>query len=312
MSEELVERFGFLPYDWVLEISGVKIEPLPDYATRRGHIEELRHKSGFVFPPPIQEVSENLLTGEKRVIPKSDRPAHLWRLGASHVLRLTGNYASGRSGYGADAFIMHLLAYLCGVRLQFEDWWLDLRVPVDAQATHHVADVMPGVAAHFVERALATWLQWGEPMRTHFTSLLYVHSRVPSYEWPWERLFFEYAVTDGLWSIANDLRWLLVKYRQPGKRLSHGERIDVLCKEFGLFENRDLVKEIVKLRNELVHMALWDNSMPGAGGSTGSFLAPDHLRRLNQRLIPALLAYRNTYTTTNWASFSSWTFDAGP
>jgi len=321
LSGGRTERFGFLPYRRVLELPGVKVEPLPDYAARWARIEAMRHQSGYLYPPTKKRWSGDPFTGKWSEVPNSVRPAHLWKfeevepslLGGSHVLTVEGKYAEGRPRYGADAFIVHLLAYLFGVRLQFDGWWFDRRIPTQLGLANDLTETPSQTAADFIEHALATWTQWSDAMRTDFTTLLFVHSRATLYEWPWERLFFEYAVTDALWSIANDLSWLTARHSPPGwKRIPHHQRINVLCVEFELYGNPDLVKEIVDLRNALVHTALWDGSMPGTGGSTRSWLVPGHLRRFNQRLIPAVLGYGNHYTKTNWATLGTCAFDKVP
>ena len=69
-----------------------------------------------------------------------------------------------------------------------------------------------------------------------------------------------------------------------------------------------LPKKICDLRNELFHETLWDGSQPCTAVNTDAFMCAYHLRRFNQRLIPALLGYNNEYVKTEWWSLSSFLF----
>ena len=74
-----------------------------------------------------------------------------------------------------------------------------------------------------------------------------------------------------------------------------------------------MLTEIARLRRDLVHEALWDREVLGAGGATSaSVLASDHLRRFNRRLISAFLGYQNSYVGQNWTSIGSPILDAVP
>ncbi len=89
----------------------------------------------------------------------------------------------------------------------------------------------------------------------------------------------------------------------------HGKRINILCQKFGIPLGSALTDKIVKLRNDLFHEMLWDNSEPCSGASSDTFMLSFHLRKLNQRLIPALLHYRNSYVQTVWWCLGSSNFD---
>src|SRR5207249_1122143 len=115
------------------------------------------------------------------------------------------------------------------------------------------------------------------------TNVLFMHSRVPSYEWDWERFTMEYMVFDGCWKLA--------RLRYHVKDLPHSDRIKTICQRFSIPCDNDLVRRIVTLRNNLLHETLWDGSQPCTAASVDACQQPDNLRRLNQRVIPALLGY---------------------
>jgi hypothetical protein len=111
----------------------------------------------------------------------------------------------------------------------------------------------------------------------------------------------EYMVLDGCWRLA--------ERRHGVKGGRHADRITKLCQKFGLAQDLARIETLVNLRNELFHETLWDGSQPCTAVSEAVFMEPFHLRRLNQRLIPALLGYRNRYVTTIWWSRGAFQFD---
>jgi hypothetical protein len=69
------------------------------------------------------------------------------------------------------------------------------------------------------------------------------------------------------------------------------------------------IGRFVQLRNDLFHESLWDRSQPTSAAREDAFRAAYDLQRLNQRLIPALLGYRNSYVGTDWSSLGTKHFD---
>jgi hypothetical protein len=133
-------------------------------------------------------------------------------------------------------------------------------------------------------------------------NVLFMQSRAPSYEWDWEQFSIEYMVLDGCYKLATSLG--IIK-----EKPSHADRIKALCRTFGIPINDELVGKIVNFRNELFHETLWDGSQPCTAESSFAFVLPFHLRRLNQRLIPALLGYKTQYIQTQWWVLGVFPFD---
>lgn len=285
------DRFGFLPCECVIEFEGGTISPVPNYDEVLALVEQNTHEDGFLYPPLGWRVNES---GEE--IPKTRRPAHLRPVTASHQLSLHFSGTTEDLRRGPGGIVIRLLAYLFGVRLQFEDWWLDGRVPI--RSTHSI-HVNKAVAGDFLSNCYQTWQNWDEGKKKVVLNLLFMHSRAPSYEWDWERFMTEYMVFDGCWKLSEF----------ADKNIGHGDRIKTLCGKWGIPSDDTLIKSIVDLRNDLFHETLWDKSQPCTGVSSKAFLQAYNLRRLNQRLIPALLGYNNSYVRTSWWSLGTCLFE---
>ena len=130
---------------------------------------------------------------------------------------------------------------------------------------------------------------------------MFLHNREAGYNWDWERLQTEYQVVDAFYAVARS-RFKLT-YRQK-----HGKRIEILCKQFGLYWPADLVDRIVDLRNNLIHEALWGGQMPGTAPDEETFYAPIWLRRFNKRLGLAILGFENDYVSSRWNTLGTFAF----
>lgn len=285
----LAGSFGFLPCKNTIEFERGRVSPVSNYTEVAGWVDKYTNADGFLYPPLVRRTTES--GGE---VPNTERPAHLHRLPASHDLKLLSSCATGDLRRDSAAFIIHLLAYLFGVRLQFHDWWCDGRVPI--RSTHNVT-FTKNTVEDFLSHSFQTWLKWSEPERQWLTNILFMLSRAPSYEWDWERFMIEYMVLDGCFKLSGACA------------KKHTERIETLCNKFGIPLDNSLVNNIVALRNDLFHETLWEKSQPCTGVSSEAFLQAYNLRRLNQRLIPVLLGYKTPYVQTNWWTLGSCSFD---
>ena len=108
----------------------------------------------------------------------------------------------------------------------------------------------------------------------------------------------EYMVFDGCWNLSG----------LDGK-IGHADRIKTLCDKWDIPSDDILIKSIVDLRNGLFHETFWDKSQPCTGVSSEAFVQAYNLRRLNQRLIPALLGYNNSYVRTSWWALGTCLFE---
>ena len=290
-------RFGYCEYQWTIRFPGGQIDPLAESDETRQWISKYQHRDGFIYPPIVEQGDES---GNRH--PNTERPAHLFRLPASHALSLANISAADGARENAS-FVIHLLGYLFGGWYQFADWWFDARVPL--KSTHHIC-AHPKVAEHFLTHGWETSQTWSSEAKRRFTNILFVLNRAPAYEWDWEHFVTEYMVLDGCYRMARDLKLM------TGPEPSHAERISAMCDAFNIQRKDDLGKEIVRLRNQLFHETLWANGRPGTAREMSAFFAPLHLRRLNQKLIPALLSYRTPYIQTSWWTLGNSAFDIPP
>lgn len=296
-----VDRFGVLKCRWTIEFDGGSISPVSEFDEVTAWVDSYTNQDGFLYPPMARQVVVDPRTdgGVVEEVPKTKRPALMYRLPASHTLRLSDSGTREQLRQGIGAFVIHLLGYLFGTRLQFWDWWFDGRVPI--RSTHNIG-FTEATAKDFLSHCCRAWRSWIAQEQRLVTNVLYMHCRAPSYEWDWERFAIEYMVLDACWKLA--------ELRYGVKDEGHPKRIDILCRKLGIPSEGNLAKEIGRLRNKLFHEALWWNdSQPCMGASGTAFLQPYNLRRLNQRLIPALLGYNTPYVQTCWWSIGRRTFD---
>ena len=278
------------------KLPGVEINPHDQFDDANEWITKYAHRDGFVFPP-IEKLGKE--SGE--ILPHTERPSHLHRLPASHNLRMDTAKPDDRT---EASFILQIVGFLHGTWLQFEDWWFDSRVPLgkmglsSSQATNE----------HFLTHAYKAWQKWPTSVRKRFTTTLFMFNRAPSYEWDWEHFVVEYMVFDALYRTAVDLKLIFAR-DDKGKQIGHATRIIHICHELNLQENAALAKDFAKLRNDLLHETLWDSGQPGGAGSAEAFLTQFHLRRLNQRLVLAILGYKNDFMRSGWWSSGSFAFD---
>jgi hypothetical protein len=237
---------------------------------------------GFLYPP----------------LKDTRHPSTVLRLPASHIIEvetpLAGTFRERDGG-----FLLHLLAYLYGYRLQFSGWWVDGRIPWGCST--HSAAVSDEMAEKFLSVAYSTWQAWDEPQQRHFTNLLYMHSRAPGYFWDWEVFIFESMVLDAVWK----------HYRRThdvAAEPPHKKRAETLCAFYSVrceAEELGRIAEIVELRNDLLHESLWSKSSPGSRIETRAYIRLRQLRCLNQRLIAASLGFTGKYTRSEWLRWKS-------
>ena len=208
----ITDRFGFLPCDWTFKFDGGEISPIREITRVRKRVEKLTNTDGFLYPPHSYHVTLNPRTQKRRrKVPGTDRPALLHPVAPSHQLDLSEPISQEELRRGAGGFLIHLLAYLFGIRLQFHDWWFDSRVPVKIFQTHNTY-VRQATVEDFLSHSYKTWRNWGPSEKMLITNVLFMHSRAPSYEWDWERFTFEYMVLDGCWKLAESIHGIKGKY----------------------------------------------------------------------------------------------------
>ena len=132
------DSFGFINYSSQINFINGHITPTDNFNKVCNWIAKYKNTDGFIYPPMEHRVKYDKINGKKgNKIPNTERPSLLHRLPASHVLTLDVDEAQRDALRKADSgFIVHLLSYIFGTRLQFHDWWFDNRVPIEP--THNI------------------------------------------------------------------------------------------------------------------------------------------------------------------------------
>ena len=299
-QKEKIDYFGFLPRKWSFAFDNVKILPLEDYKEIKAHIEKYINRDGFLYPHPQCTKQSDPITEELgETIPNTERPALLFQINASHSIFIDTSTSIETDRKGQAAFLMHLLGYICGTRLQFHDWWIDMRIQIKEGAGIWCIDEK--TTEHFLRHSLNVWKSWNKNEQDMITNILFMYSRAVSYEWDWDQFMIDYMVIDALFKIYKN------QYN-INKNMSHGERIEFLCNEFGIEHKSEIIKKIKDLRNELFHEALWAKTQPTSGDDANHYKYVRQLHGLNECLIPAILGYNNNYGKRNWFSMTNCPF----
>ena len=289
------DSFGYLPVLHSFSLSCGSVTPLPVIRNAVETVEADANVDGYLYPPLLRRVTSHDRGKTWEEIPGSKRPALLHRLPATHTIELPHHAENQKvARFGLAGFIVHFLGFLCGRRLQFHDWWVDGRVALKSASDH--SEPSADDAVFLLESAIPTWSAWKERQRLVALNALFLKSRTHVYELEWERFQAEYQVFDALYAVARDVGHVSEE--------KHRDRIPAVCKAFGIPHDPSRVDTIVRLRNDLLHEALWDGRMPGAAARPAAFYASIWLDRLSRRLTFALLGMRGQYLRGHWWSLS--------
>lgn len=293
-----VDQFGFIPTRLDLLWTHGQIRTLEHIEEAIEWFQKHKHQREHYLYPPIVHTRVGWPHESSEKVEGTDRQAHLYGLPSTHeVVLFHASKDRELSRNGPGAFVIHFLGFFVGRRCQFHDWWFDGRIPERAQNDY--VTVPQSTVSVVLEQGFDTWLGWAARDQTVFINALYLHNRAPSYEWDWERFMVEYQVLDALYRIA---------HRTHGVHAQgHAARIAAMCDFFGLYRDDPLTSDIVKLRNDLLHEALWGGQQPGTAPE-GTLHMPIWLHRLNQRIALAILGFANDYTSSNWHSLGAYAF----
>ena len=289
-------KFGFLPEPHTVRAAGILVEPLADFDVTKSAVMSSLNPDGFLYPPQTWTVTVKRTSDgdEEEMIPHSRRPAHLYVLPSTHKLMISQPVSSDVMN-GDASFVVHLLSYLWGFRLQIDGWHVDGRISIK-RPTHHVI-VGQARATTFLQSAYSKWCAKSTELRAQLSTLLYLHAKAPSYEWTWEEFFFEYVATDALFAICKEEKMF-------AKPVGHADRIQAMADSLGVWCPRTApVNEIVRMRNSLFHQGIWANERPGYNITNEEWDRSHELRALNQRLIAAYLGGSTEYTMSPWINW---------
>jgi len=288
------DTFGFIPAAFSIDSQVATVRPLDSLQATLTGLDDCLHPDGFIYPPISCTMEYTLGDRTPRKQPRSDRPAPLQGLPATHSLTIaTPSPLDEDPRLGVAAFVVHLLGWIYGFRAQFSDWWFDGRVPHKPQCDYH--QPTDSQASLVVERSLAAWYGFPPRQRQVATNILYLGNRAASYEMTWERFQAEYMIADALFALAKSAGHIKAK-----KRIPHAARLDVMCSAFGIPTDSAIVERIITLRNDLLHEALWEERMPGATVSHFSYTAALFLHGISKRVSLSLFGVRGLYVHTAW------------
>lgn len=277
-------RFGFLSERLETTFSHGSIAPVSNFEQVAKAVSKLLRKDGYYYPPT--EPDRVIKSGSKvaRTIPKTKRPAHLFCVPASHTLHITPIRSETKVREESAAFIIYLLAFLFETRLQFEDWYIDGRIPIRPGGCPIAS--YRGVLGNDLSLGYGIWSGWAKPEQERFLNILYIFSRSDIYEWDWERFLFQYLVLDACWSMGK----ALLNF----KAAKHGDRVLELYGHFGASGPiLQEIKALVALRNNLFHEVSWHGGRPSHVNTrlqgTLTFDAGIRLQWLNRHVIGSFL-----------------------
>jgi hypothetical protein len=286
-----VDSFGWIPRPLDLQWSFGQLRTLPEFDDAVASLKTLSDYAGYLHPP-IENVGSWRDPQETSYpICSVSRPASLHKVPPTHELCLPTVSDDPTVLRSADGgFLIHFLGFLLGYRCQFWDWWVDSRVSIRSHTDYHI--VREDSIGKCLDLGTSSWRQWNEHTRTIFINAMFLHNRSSGYLWDWERLQAEYQVLDAFYAVARS------RFKLPPS--PHRQRIELLCRHFGLYGEQDLANSIVSLRNDLIHEALWSGQMPCTAPDEDSFYAPIWLHKFNQRLGLAILGFANDYVHSRW------------
>jgi len=295
-------EFGFLKRPIEGNFEGGSLSLLADHSKAVEWFVEASNLDGFFYPPEMATYTlDHRTMKKKKKVERSERPASVFHLPPSHVLAIESAIDESNEKRADAAFIIYLLGYVYGTRLQFPDWGFDCRVPEKPTNNIYIADK---TCLHFVGHAYQFWRCQTENVRTRLTNILYVLARARCLQWDWESFFQQYMVFDAIWKLHTTLN------PQAKSDVSHKGRFAEMISHYGLFPNPDLVTKIYGARNNLFHEALWVGATIGFGCSNqDAYYYPYHLGRLNSRLICGVLNYQNKSSKSTWDAMGTFEFD---
>jgi len=294
------DQFGFLDYKEEIIFENGIIEPIPNFEKNLKWINKYLNKDGFIYPPIEKKYKIDLSSNRAEDIPNTDKPALLHKILPSHQIKVSNPIFKVEYRKWDLNFIIQLLAFIKGVRLQFSEWWFDGRVPI--KNTNNLF-ISPSVLNEFLSHSYNKWRHLDETYKKWFINILFMHNRTPTYEWDWEKFMMNYTVFDGSFK-------LFASINKKKERVKHEERFKVIFDFYGIPYHEEYINQIIFLRNDLFHQTIWDGGLPTAPEETyKGFYHHLSLKKINLRIITAILGYQTDFIKMPWWSIHSVVFD---
>lgn len=308
MSNSTVQ-FGFLDYPHEINFGFGSIVPITDFAEVKSNLKAYC-RDGFLYPPTSNKVILDPVTNEiKEHINNSERPAFIYQLPASHKIVHESLNKDENVIKHDFSFLILILSFLFGTRLQFDNCGVDRKIKINFYSEntnlYSVNNYSVNIETinEFVKTSYAIWKNWEVEQRESFLGVLTMHSRLDSYDWDWEQFLIEYMVFDGIYSFCR-------KVNLCKKAVNHKDRFDILFSQFHLMQNDKEIAKIYDLRNNLFHESVWNQTSVGYPKPNSNTINHTlNLKRINERLLTAILGYNNNFAKSSWWTIGNTLFD---
>ena len=295
------DEFGYLNYAQKIDFIHGVITPLPEFEQNYLLISKNLNKDGFIYPPAVNDYSINWETYEKTKIENTEKPAELFKIAPSHSIEIFDPIYVAECRKWDSNFIIQLLAFIKGVRLQFSEWWFDGRIPIVSQNNF---GLYPKLLEQFVIQSYNRWRKFDTEYQKWFINILFMHNKSISYTWDWEKFMVNYTVFDGIYRLYTEINSI------KKIRIKHEDRLLYVCKALNIPVHEEYIKNIYSLRNDLFHQAIWDGGLPTSSEDKyKGYYQHNNLRRLNIRAIIALLEFETEFIQTPWWFINKLIFD---
>lgn len=296
-------EFGVLPENVTAYSPKWIVEPLPNYDDVIARWRAWGADNRWVIPPMTARMVERRDPRTGRVartrIPGSMQQAIVWRVPPSHRLRYArrGWLDRDKASQGIAPFLIYLVGSLYGVELQQHGWGISGR---QHKRTEGLFVVRPNALGGVLAHAAAWFPRQRRDLQRTAIGMLYLHNHVPSLHWDWERFAWQYVAFDAAWRLARRTRRIADPPRGRGRDWPHAQRFPIFAKKLGIKSATRPFRQWVRLRNELLHQAIWGRNMPGHQPQQIARQAYLPLRSFTTLAILAALGYRGASLRGNW------------
>lgn len=292
------QKFGFLTSPVEFQFNDVCITVCENYEKNLESVINNSNLDGYFYPPQVVSYESNLISVEKKKkINRSERPAQVFHLPASHKIVIDNTILCENPECSTEALIIHLLSFLYDTRLQFEEWRFEGRVLVKKNSKSFIFS--EEIAQHFLAHVHEWWLTQNSTIKTKFINIVYMHCRAKNIESNWDRFIHQYMVFDAIWNL----------FKSDNKKpfIPHKKRMEFLCQHYEIVFDDETITKICQLRNELFHEALWSGLFIGMGES--EYNAIHSLTNLNAKLICNISGYQSNFSRFGWWFYGHQSFD---
>lgn len=191
--------------------------------------------------------------------------SRFWRLPSTHRLKYIGTSRDERLGNALARFIVLFLGVLHGARLEFSNWYIEeerIALPWPFVLLNE-----SGVLAKLLDNLTVKFDDFSESERDSVSSALLLHLRAPSYFNNWESFSWQYTVFDTFWRLSEKQitaaqthrvsKWLRMICRRQPRHIPHAKRFKIFGEYYQMAVDKKKFDEWGKLRNSLIHQAVW-------------------------------------------------------